>query len=133
HDTYIRSSYTRFLFLILGLYRQITNQEEVVLHGLVDANVQSVFDIIQPMLTGSYDLSDKEQPLEKNITESIISYIQSTFANYAQKGGDSIASSTGKSLRATFEEMDLVTDSRNAIHGFFIRLEKGKLGLQRAE
>jgi hypothetical protein len=104
-----------------------------VLHGISGENVQSVFDIIQPMLTGNYDIRREEKDLENEKSEKIISYIQSSFASYTHKKAESGEDSSGKSLAAIFGEKDFVTDSSNAINGYFVRFEKGNLGLQRGK
>ncbi len=133
HDVYIRSSYTRFMLLLSAIYRQITNQEQVVLQGISGESIQSVFDIIQPMLTGNYDMK-KDQPMQEQKADKIIDYMQSRFAESYASDKDTSAPNAGeKSIAAVFSEKDLVIDSSNAINGYFINLEKGKLGLQKVK
>ncbi len=131
HDTYIRSAYTRYLLLLTAIYQQITHQEDVVLHGIKGENVQAIFDTIQPMLSGNFDM-EKDQPVTEQKTKKIISYMESCFLEtFVRKKGEQLADNKLKSPFASMGEKDLKIDSSSAINGYFIRLEKGNLGLQK--
>lgn len=104
---------------------------DVVLQGITDDNVQSVFDIINPILTGNFDMN-QEQPLAEQKTNKIVSYMKSSFIeNFYREKGQPIPEHGVKSPFETLSEKDLTFDSSTAINGYSIRFEKGNLGLNK--
>jgi hypothetical protein len=115
------------MLLVAAVYQQITNQHELVLHGIKGNDLQSTFDVIQPMLSGNLDIQ-KNQPVSQDLTKNVLSYIQSLWAKRHMAGG----METTKSLTAETAQEDLRISKTAAIEGFYIRLERGRLGLEKA-
>lgn len=124
HDAFVRGAYTRYLLIVSVIYQQITHQEEVTLLGTTGKSLQSFFDIIQPILTGNLDMK-KNQALPEEKAKILVSYVK----NYYGEERDPTCHKT--SLFMLMNEHDLKFDSSSAINGYFIRLEKGKLGLEK--
>ncbi len=136
HDSNVRSIYTRYSLLVSAVYQQITNQKDVVLHGIKGKDLQSTFDIIQPILSGNLDMN-KDQPVPGEVTKQVQSYIQSLWAERHIADHPSahaeVFQEGGKSFSVELGRQDMRADSSSAIEGFHIRLEEGNLGLQRMD
>ncbi|KAL4243602.1 flavin-dependent halogenase family protein [Abortiporus biennis] len=56
HDEKFRVSYTRFLLVVLGVYKQIRNQSQPVLSDVGEDNFDRAFDSIRPVIQGTADV-----------------------------------------------------------------------------
>ncbi|KAF7316703.1 hypothetical protein HMN09_00403400 [Mycena chlorophos] len=55
HDSKIAVSYTRFLLVVMGAYKQIRNQSDAVLSDIDEDNFDRAFDLIRPVIQGTAD------------------------------------------------------------------------------
>lgn len=133
HDAYVRTAYTRYMLLVAAVYRQVTNQKEVVLQGVKGADLQSTFEIIQPMLSGNLDLS-KDQPVSPEAANQVLTFIQSLWAaRHITKKEDVVPEGGSRSATVEMSDKDMRIDKSGAIEGHYIRLKKGSLGLAKTD
>ncbi|KAJ7319134.1 FAD/NAD-binding domain-containing protein [Mycena albidolilacea] len=59
HDAKVGISHTRFLFVVLGAYRQMRQQEQPVLHDVNEDNFDAAFSLFRPVIAGISDASEK--------------------------------------------------------------------------
>lgn len=127
HDKLVRRAYLRFVLAVSGVYRQIRNQDEVVLPGVSVESYQLAFDALQPLVAGHMDANRKEVSTEA--LERTMSYI-----------GDSVMEAHGVSTGSKVSQMmsDKILDDKmhdvrpeEAIDGLYINLVRGELGLKR--
>ncbi|KAJ7745978.1 putative halogenase [Mycena olivaceomarginata] len=66
HNQKIAVSYTRFLLVVLGVYRQIQSQDAPVFSDINEDNFDRAFDFLRPVIQGAADTDPSD------ITESLI-------------------------------------------------------------
>ncbi|KAM0128343.1 hypothetical protein ACHAP3_008395 [Botrytis cinerea] len=59
HSNKIREAYARFLFVVLGAYKQMRNQKEFVLSDFGEDNFDRVFSFFGPTIQGAADATNK--------------------------------------------------------------------------
>ena len=119
HDEYIRRLYSRYLLVVLSLYQQINQQEEIVLHGISGNMVQSVFDQIQPMLTGNFDM-EYNQMIPEQKSKTMASFLKSLMEKESYLKVVEKSTVLGEGF-----------DQTSALNGYFINFKKGSLGLKK--
>ncbi|KAK7047292.1 hypothetical protein VNI00_006523 [Paramarasmius palmivorus] len=62
HDEKVGTSYTRFLLVVMGSYKQIRNQTISVMKEVKEDNFDHAFDMIRPIIQGASDV-------DRNLTE----------------------------------------------------------------
>ncbi|KAG2059626.1 FAD/NAD(P)-binding domain-containing protein [Suillus hirtellus] len=69
HTSKIATSYTRFLLVILGTYKQIRNQSKPVMNDVDEDNFDRAFDLIKPVIQGTADVGKAltEDELQKTM------------------------------------------------------------------
>ncbi|CAL1707408.1 unnamed protein product [Somion occarium] len=69
HDAKFSTSYTRFLLVVLGVYKQIRNQEAPVLSDVGEDNFDKAFESIRPVIQGTADVGKvvTEDELQKTM------------------------------------------------------------------
>ncbi|KAJ7572216.1 putative halogenase [Mycena floridula] len=69
HSSKIGTSYTRFLIVVLGTYKQMCNQEMPVMSDIDEDNFDRAFELIRPVIQGTADVGKKltEDELERTM------------------------------------------------------------------
>ncbi|KAG1812373.1 putative halogenase [Suillus variegatus] len=69
HTSKIATSYTRFLLVILGTYKQIRNQSKPVMNDVDEDNFDRAFNLIRPVIQGTADVGKAltEDELQKTM------------------------------------------------------------------
>ncbi|KAG1850803.1 putative halogenase [Suillus subalutaceus] len=69
HTSKIATSYTRFLLVVLGTYKQIQNQAMPVMSDVDEDNFDRAFDLIRPVIQGTADVGKAltEDELQKTM------------------------------------------------------------------
>jgi hypothetical protein len=69
HTSKIATSYTRFLLVVLGTYKQIRNQAMPVMSDVDEDNFDRAFDLIRPVIQGTADVGKAltEDELQKTM------------------------------------------------------------------
>jgi len=69
HTSKIATSYTRFLLVVLGTYKQIRNQSMPVMSDVDEDNFDRAFDLIRPVIQGTADVGKAltEDELQKTM------------------------------------------------------------------
>jgi len=128
HDRCIRSSYMRLAMAVAGVYRQIRDQEKMVLTGITREDFQRAFDLLQPLISGNLDLN-KSQISEETMSATL-EYLGNMVLDMHNL--PSRTSEVSKLMVQVAPPDSLTEISRlGAIDGLHIRLERGQLGLQR--
>lgn len=127
HDRCIRKAYVRFAVIVSGMYKQIRRQDELVLYGIDKADFRRAFDIILPLISGSADL-DADTVDHDTIGRAIDFTIDMT-NEQAQLGTDNAAAKLFAE-KVVIDE-DLAAGPEEAVDGWYIRFERGRLGLAR--
>lgn len=128
HDRCVRQAYTRFIVSVGGFYKQLRNQDEVVLEGVNADNFQLAFDMIQPIISGNVDFNYDEVPKD---------WLQKSFNYFNEIKKKEIEFDRGGFITRWLirEHRDRLEstaiNSSTAIDGMYIRMQKGNLGLQR--
>ena len=125
HDRCIRKAYVRFAVIVSGMYKQIRQQDELVLYGIEKQDFRRAFDVILPLISGSADL-DADTVDQQTIGKAIDFTIDMT-NDQAQLGTDNAAAKIFGE-RVAIDE-DLAASPAEAVDGLYIRLERGRLGL----
>ncbi|KAJ7611933.1 putative halogenase [Mycena polygramma] len=160
HDAKVGTSYTRFLLVVLGVYKQIKAQESPVFSDINEDNFDRAFQFLRPIIQGSADADPKMTERELQDT---MDFCQHVFAptdsvmvsNVSKKLGAELISpeapimsvSSVMALAGNDEEAKNVLLKVNArkplaemygcntaevMGGFYVRMELGALGLVRA-
>ncbi|KAK0451907.1 hypothetical protein EV421DRAFT_1071083 [Armillaria borealis] len=69
HDKKVAIAYTRFLLVVMGVYKQIRNQDLHVLAEVDEDNFDRAFDILRPVIQGTADVGKtvSEDELQKTM------------------------------------------------------------------
>jgi flavin-dependent dehydrogenase len=124
HERFLRQSYTRLMVTVAGFYRQIRNQEALILPSISRENFQQAFDLIQPIVSGNVDVQADE--IDPDLLARALEY--STAMMLEVHGIDSNNWLAG--LVCT-RMMDESINHLEAVDGIFIRLKRGQLGVER--
>lgn len=138
HDTYVRRAFTRFVLLVAGAYRQIKNQDAVVLFSPrkpVDAlgtpevsgeSFQMAFQAMQPILSGNMDLA--REHLDPELVSEAMEYMTAAVMEaHSVETGSRVA----KLLITQGLHDDFI--SFEPIDSHIVRLERGALGLMKID
>jgi hypothetical protein len=124
HHRCLSMAYTRLAVTVAGFYRQLHNQQDIVLPGISSDNFQLAFDMIQPVVSGNMDLNSTE--ITQDALERAMHYASDMMLEMHElKTNNKVAK-----MMAT-QAMDDLTGMRalDAIDGRFIRMKRGKLGV----
>ena len=110
---------------VAGFYRQLLNQQEVVLPRVTSRNFQLAFDLIRPVVSGNADVFNdlvRAEDLEHalNFAKDLI-----------LEAHDLPTESFGARLLSRKFLDDSATMSTGAVNGMRVRLKRGQLGLAR--
>ena len=129
HDRTVRRAYTRFVLAVAGVYAQIRNQKEVVLHGVKNEDLQLAFNMLQPIVSGAADSS--QAAVSKRVLAEAVNYIGgAALEAHGINTKNSVARLLGKKKPEGPDEFANIS-SAGAIDGWYIRMERHKLGLVR--
>ncbi|KAJ7869697.1 putative halogenase [Mycena olivaceomarginata] len=160
HDAKIGTSYTRFLLVVLGVYKQIKAQESPVFSDINEDNFDRAFTFLRPIIQGA---ADADPQMTERELQDTMDFCQHVFAptdsvmvsNVSKKLGPEIVSpdapimsvASVMALAGNDEEARNVLLKSNArkplaemygcntaevMEGFYVRMERGMLGLVRA-
>ncbi|KAF7334715.1 FAD/NAD P-binding domain-containing protein [Mycena venus] len=160
HDAKVGTSYTRFLLVVLGVYKQIKAQESPVFSDINEDNFDRAFQFLRPIIQGAADADPK---LTEKELQDTMDFCQHVFAptdvnmvsNVQKKLGSDLVSpeapimsvSSVMALAGNDEDAKNVLLKVNArkplaemygcntaevMGGFYVRMEQGSLGLVRA-
>ncbi|KAG6906982.1 Flavin-dependent halogenase armH1 [Tephrocybe rancida] len=161
HNTKVGVSYTRFLVVVLGIYKQIRAQTDDVLSDVNEDNFDKAFHLLRPVIQGAADVDPKltneelQETLHfcKNILAPTSPKMHKEVAERMPKlispDGPILRTSTVAAIVGDDEDAKnvlLEVNARKAIHvmygqghfgseifeGYYVNLEQGKLGLVRA-
>lgn len=125
HDRCIRKAYVRFAVIVSGMYKQIRQQDELVLYGIDKKDFRRAFDVILPLISGSADLD--ADTVDQGTVNKAIDFTIDMTNDQAQLGTDNAAAKIFGE-RVAIDE-DLASSPDEAVDGLYIRLERGRLGL----
>ncbi len=125
HDGCLRQAYTRFAVTVAGFYRQLLNQQEVVLPRVTSRNFQLAFDLIRPVVSGNADVFTDLVRTEdlKHALNFARDLILEAHAMPTESLGARLLSRKFLDASATM--------STGAVNGMHVRLKHGQLGLAR--
>ncbi|KIY53484.1 putative halogenase [Fistulina hepatica ATCC 64428] len=162
HNSKVGTSYTRFLIVVLGIYKQIRAQSAAVLHDVDEDNFDKAFHFLRPVIQGC---ADTDPLLTEQELQGTMDFCKNVFAPTQPEMYRSVASRYPAALMnsasptVSIREVERVTqgdedakhvlleiNARKPIHvmydvqhfrteildGYFINMEKGKLGMVRA-
>ncbi|KAK0470422.1 putative halogenase [Desarmillaria tabescens] len=160
HSSKVETAYTRFLFVVLGIYKQIRAQQTAVLYEDEEDNFDRAIDSLRPVIQGC---ADADENLTEAELQNTLDFCKSVLAPNQQKekeGGaqrqgnlaDPEGTDTGAvdklaganmGAKGTEPEVDgknpleLMDDCKRnfgteIINGFYVKMEQGMLGLVRA-
>lgn len=132
HDAAVRKAYTRLLIIVAGVYRQIRDQEHVVLRGIDKRSVQLAFERIRPVVSGNVDLGTEE--IDEATLHDLLQFeYDLTLERSLVDSGNAAAKAEHLRLASKAEQIpDDIWDSAQAVLGRRIRLVRGSLGLAEA-
>jgi flavine halogenase len=125
HDRCIRKAYVRFSVIVSGMYKQIRRQHEIVLYGIAKADFRHAFEIIMPLVSGGGDF--EADTVDQATIGRAIDFTADMVNEQAQLGSDNAAARLF-ATRAAADD-DLATAPDEAVDGWYIRVERGRLGL----
>jgi len=69
HSSKVGTSYTRFLLVVLGVYKQIRNQSVPVMSDIDEDNFDRAFNLLRPVIQGTADIGKTltEDELQKTV------------------------------------------------------------------
>jgi hypothetical protein len=123
HERCLRQAYTRFLVMVAGFYRQLRNQNEIVLHDITTENFQLAFDLIQPVVSGNIDLNATQIPPE--VLQETMRYTTDMMMEVHEY-------QTGNTLSKLMSQRvfdDSVTNKVGSVDDMYIRLRRGSLSV----
>ncbi|KAG6826874.1 hypothetical protein H0H92_014078 [Tricholoma furcatifolium] len=161
HNKKVGVSYTRFLVVVLGIYKQIRAQNEDVLSDIDEDNFDKAFLLLRPVIQGAADVDPKltSEELEETLQfcKNIMAPTSPEMHRQVAERMPELTSPDGPILRASAvselvgddsdaKNVILEVNARKAIHtmygpghfgsetfeGLYVNLERGKLGLARA-
>ncbi|KAJ7670002.1 putative halogenase [Mycena polygramma] len=160
HDAKVGTSYTRFLLVILGVYKQIKAQESPVFSDIDEDNFDRAFHFLRPIIQGAADADPKmtEEELQgtMDFCQGVFAPTDSTMVSKVEKKLGPTALAVDAPIMSVASVMALAgndEDARNVLlkvnarkplaemygcntaevmGGFYVRMERGALGLVRA-
>lgn len=130
HDTFVRRAYTQFLVVLSGWYRQIRNQDRVMLHGVDRDNFQLAFDAVTPVVSGLAD-GIATGVVPEHVLDRTMEYMTNIQMEMHQYETDDAEAKKGVA-DVTRQIDNIGTKAEGAILGRFIRMERGNLGIAAA-
>lgn len=125
HDQCIRKAYVRFAIIVSGMYKQIRRQDEVVLYGIAQTDFRHAFEVILPLISGSADLEG--DAVDADVINKAVSFTIDMVNERAQIGSENAAARLFVQKAGVHEDFTAAPD--DAVNGWYIRLEHGRLGL----
>ncbi|TRM63298.1 hypothetical protein BD626DRAFT_36172 [Schizophyllum amplum] len=158
HHSKVGTAFTRFLFVVLGIYKQIKAQEEPVMFDVDEDNFDRAFQFLRPVIQGAVDtdsgVSEHELQATMTFCQNIFSDTQSARARdkvdaLVKSGVASDVTRVDELAEGDEEVRNLLlrVNARKALHdmyecqqyfgsevlgGFCVRMKRGSLGLVRA-
>ncbi|MBM9510734.1 NAD(P)/FAD-dependent oxidoreductase [Actinacidiphila acididurans] len=127
HHRCLSKAYTRLIITVAGFYRQLHDQENIVLPGVTSENFQLAFDLIQPVVSGNVDLNSSE--IDRELLDKAMRYTTDIALElHGLPGSDDI-------VRLEHDAEDRQKRGSNhfaVVDGLRIRMERGSLGVGRS-
>ena len=127
HDKLVRRAYLRFLMAVSGVYRQIRNQQDVVLPSVSLESYQLAFDMLQPLVAGQMDANQQE--VSPEAMDRTMTYLANTVL---EASGIPTGSKVSQMMSGKVTDHEL-HDMRpeEAIDGLYVNLVRGELGVRK--
>ncbi|KAG6856196.1 hypothetical protein H0H87_006736 [Tephrocybe sp. NHM501043] len=161
HNTKVGVSYTRFLVVVLGIYKQIRAQDDDVLSDVNEDNFDKAFHLLRPVIQGGADVDPKltKEELEETLhfCKNIVAPTSTQMHREVTERMPKLTAPDGPILRTSTvaaivggdedaKNVIMEVNARKAIHimygqghfgseifgGYYVNLEHGKLGLVKA-
>lgn len=161
HSSKVRIAYTRFLFVVLSVYKQIRSQDTAVLYEDHEDNFDRAIDSLIPVIQGRADADENLTEAElENTLDFCISVLEPTKpethngnaqpladSKRPQTDTESIDKLTGTDIDSDAKRAQTEMEAQNIlqsmndckrnfgteiINGFYVKMERGMLGLVRA-
>lgn len=158
HSSKIKTAFTRFLFVVLGIYKQLRSQQSQILYEADEESLDRAILSLRPVIQGA---ADADEELTKEELENTLDFCKSVLepdqpeanGNAGAKQQDAVpkpipvALSSGAGANMDAKRAEIEAESlrslqemddckRNfgteVINGFFVKMEQGVLGLVRA-
>nr|Q0CCX4.2 RecName: Full=Sulochrin halogenase gedL; AltName: Full=Flavin-dependent halogenase gedL; AltName: Full=Geodin synthesis protein L [Aspergillus terreus NIH2624] len=154
HSSKVTEGYTRFLLVVMAVLRQLRKQNAAVITDDKEEGFDTAFGLIQPVIQGQADTGESEQQrMVAGVQFSLERFGQATpeaqralldKVQFAGQNAEELEKLTadelavlhniiGRQLKMTKVEKNLDNFTRDVIDGWAPRVERGKLGLQRAD
>jgi hypothetical protein len=123
HDAVVRRAYTRFVLTVAGFYRQIREQDAVVLPGVDNASLQAAFELVQPIVSGAFETEE----LSEELARRTLRYGHDLILEmHDVASGNPVAKLASRVALEGSLDADLLS-----IDGWVLRLDPGALGMAR--
>ncbi|KAF7359930.1 FAD/NAD P-binding domain-containing protein [Mycena venus] len=163
HNERTSVSYTRFLLVVLAIYKQINSQASAILSDVNEDNFDRAFDFLRPIVQGA---ADTDPSVTDVVVQRTIDFLAPAFGttrpellekvskrldpSLLASDGDILAPNAVNAIAGNDDEANRVlrmVNSRKAMHfisdwetcqmeksnGFAVVLKRGELGLQRED
>ncbi|KAJ7825634.1 putative halogenase [Mycena olivaceomarginata] len=150
HSTKTGTSYTRFLLVVLSIYRQITAQDAPVLSDIDEDNFDRAFDFLRPIIQGA---ADSDQTVTEQTLQRTMDFCEHGLGPTTPEMQAAVVARVDPSLllpdgpvMITDDHVLLRVNARKTVDGiydweqnfqceniggFSVLLERGRLGLRR--
>ncbi|KAL1701051.1 hypothetical protein EV121DRAFT_282952 [Schizophyllum commune] len=140
HHSKVGTAFTRFLFIVLGIYKQIKAQEEPVMFEVDEDNFDRAFQFLRPVIQGA---ADTDAGVSQSELQATMTFCQNIFSDSHDikridelSGGDEEVKNLLLRVNARKALHDMYECKRyfgsEVLGGFSVRMERGSLGLVRA-
>ncbi|PBK87739.1 putative halogenase [Armillaria gallica] len=140
HSSKVETAYTRFLFVVLGIYKQIRAQETAVLYEDKEDNFDRAINSLRPVIQGCADANENLTEAE---LQNTLDFCRSVLAPNKQQGNLGTPAGVDVGVEHAQSETDAQNPLRSmddckrnfgteVINGFYVKMEQGMLGLVRA-
>ncbi len=126
HTDYLDQAYARLSITVAGFYRQLRNQERIVLPGVTSASFQRAFDLIQPVVSGNLDLNSAQ--ISVDAVERAMRYTSDMMLEAHEITTDNRVARYMTSKTMDDERM---SGRLASVDGRYIRMRRGRLGVRR--
>ncbi|KAJ5698560.1 hypothetical protein N7462_000565 [Penicillium macrosclerotiorum] len=154
HSSKVTEGYTRFLLVVMAVLRQLRKQNAAVISEDGEEGFDMAFGLIQPVIQGQADTGESEQQrMVAGVQFSLERFnrappeVQRAVLDKAKSAGQNaeelekltpdemavLHNIIGRQLRMTKVEKNLDNFSRDVVDGWAPRVERGNLGLKRAD
>ncbi|KAJ6549698.1 FAD/NAD-P-binding domain-containing protein [Mycena capillaripes] len=147
HNKKVAISYTRFLMVVLSVYKQIHQQESPVMSDIDEDNFDRAFDFIKPVIQGTADTEKMTESVLQSTLDFCANIVAPSLMSIDEPVLDPQALTTiigvDEEAKDVMQEIDSgkvinkiynwVEHFGDNVNGFSVVLKRGSLGLQRLD